>query len=79
MTTPNLHIPDELLAELQQKASAEGKTVDQIAEEALRLGLEDRSWQDLLEYGRERGRAAGFNEEQAGDAVHAWREKHRAR
>ncbi len=58
----NIHVSDELLAELQSKAVAEGKTVDQLAEETLRKGLEDRSWQELLEYGRETGRASGYVE-----------------
>ena len=29
--------------------------VDALAEEALRKGLEERSWQELLAYGQERG------------------------
>jgi hypothetical protein len=76
-TQNNLHVPDELLAELRAKADAEGKTVDELAEEALRKGLEDRKWQDLLAYGRERGRAKGFTEEESGDIVHQWREEQR--
>lgn len=72
-TQNNLHVPDELLAELQAKAAAEGKTVDALAEEALRKGLEERGWQDLVAYGRERGRRAGLTEEQSADVVHDWR------
>jgi hypothetical protein len=53
---------------------AEGKTKEP-AEEALRKGLADRSWQELLGYGDERGQALGFREEQAADVVHAWRQK----
>ena len=69
----SIRIPDDLLAELQAKAAAAGRTVDELGTEALRKGLEDRSWQELLEYGLERGRASGFTEEQAGDFVHDWR------
>src|ERR1039458_1029227 len=66
MATQNsTHVSDELLAELQSKAAAEGKTVDELAEEALRKGLEERAWQELVAYGRERGRLAGFTEEQS--------------
>jgi hypothetical protein len=37
MATQNsIHVSDELLAELQAKAAAEGKTVDELVEEALR-------------------------------------------
>jgi plasmid stability protein len=80
MATQNIiHVSDELLAELQSKAAAEGKTVDALAEEALRKGLEERSWQDLLAYGRERGRASGITEEQVPDAVREWRRENRGR
>ena len=57
-----IHVSDELLADLQTKALAEGKTVDQLAEEALRKGLEDRAWQDLLDYGRKTGAASRYTE-----------------
>ncbi|SPF55779.1 hypothetical protein SBA4_7410005 [Candidatus Sulfopaludibacter sp. SbA4] len=38
-TQNNVHVSDELLAELQAKAQAEGRTVDELAEEALRKVL----------------------------------------
>jgi hypothetical protein len=57
-----IHVSDELHTELEAKALAEGKTVDQLAEEALRTGLENRAWQDLVAYGRERGQASGHTE-----------------
>jgi hypothetical protein len=61
-TQNNVHVSDELLAELQVKAQAEGKTVDGLAEEALRKALEDRDWQDLFVYGRQTGRESGYTE-----------------
>ena len=61
-TQNNVHVSDELLAELQAKAQTEGKTVDELAEEALRKALEDRDWQDLLDYGRRTGRESGYAE-----------------
>jgi hypothetical protein len=61
-TENNVHLSDELLAELQAKAQTEGKTVDELAEEALRKGLEERDWQDLLLYGRQTGRESGYRE-----------------
>ena len=42
-TRNNLHVPDELLAELRSKAAGEGKTVDELAEEALRKHLARRT------------------------------------
>jgi hypothetical protein len=62
MATNNVHVSDELLAELQSKAVTEGKTVDELAEEAMRKGLEERSWQELLVYGRQTGGASGYAE-----------------
>jgi len=78
MATQNsIHVSDELLAELQAKAAAEGKTVDELAEEAIRQCLEDRAWQDLLDYGRERGRASGYSEEDVPRVVRGNRIRHR--
>ena len=62
MATIEVHISEELLAELQARAAAESKSVDELAGEALRKGLEDRSWQELLEYGSQTGRVSGFAE-----------------
>jgi predicted transcriptional regulator len=73
MAMINVHLSDELLAELQSKAQAEGKTVDELAEEALREGLEKQAWQDLLEYGREHSRASGYTEEDVPRLVKEWR------
>ena len=61
-TRNNVHVSDELLAELQAKALAEGRTVDELADEALRKGLEERAWQDLLSYGLQTGRDSGYTE-----------------
>ena len=78
MATQNsIHVSDELLAELQAKAAAEGKTVDELAEEAIRHCLEDRAWQDLLDYGGERGRASGYSEEDVARVVRENRIRHR--
>ena len=61
-TQNNVHVSDELLVELQAKAQAEGKTVDELAEETLRKGLDERDWQDLLAYGHQTGRESGYTE-----------------
>jgi hypothetical protein len=84
MAANTIHISDELLADLQAKAAADGKTVDELAEETLRKGLQDREgqdrqWQDLLAYGRETGRASGYSEEDVPQVVKEWRREQRAR
>jgi len=73
MATINVQVSDETLAELQAKADAEGKTVAELAEDALRKGLEEGSWQDLLEYGRKTGAASGHTEEDVPELVRARR------
>jgi len=73
----SIHVSDELLAELQAKAAAEGKTVDELAEQALRKGLGEPSWQDLLAYGLERGRASGYTEDDVPRIVRDNRARHR--
>ena len=65
----SIHVSDELLAELQAKAMAAGKTVEQLAEDVLRKGLEEFAWQDLLEYGRRNGAASGYREEDVPEIV----------
>jgi hypothetical protein len=78
MATQNsIHVSDELLAELRAKAQTAGKTVDELAEETLRRGLEEQSWQDLLAYGLERGRASGYTEEDVPEVVRENRKRHR--
>ena len=78
-TQNNLHVPDDLLAELRAKADAEGKSVDELAEEALRKGLEEGAWQDLLAYGQEMGRKSGYTEKDVPRLVKEWRREQRGR
>ena len=76
MATIHLHVPEDLLAELEAKAAANGKTIEELAAEALRASLRETSWEDLLAYGQERGGLIGFHEEQSADIVHEWRKDH---
>ena len=77
MATQNsIHISDELLAELQSKAEAEGKTVDELAEEALRRLLDHRGLDALAARGRIHAQRAG---RKPSDAVAAVREIRRER
>ncbi len=69
----NIHVPDELFAELEAKAELEGKSVDDLVSETLRKGLEDDSWRDLLEYGRRKGLESGYTEADVPDLVKQWR------
>uniref|UniRef100_Q01U74 CopG domain protein DNA-binding domain protein n=1 Tax=Solibacter usitatus (strain Ellin6076) TaxID=234267 RepID=Q01U74_SOLUE len=44
MATYTIHISDDILAELRAKAAAEGKSVDELAEDAFRQYLEMNQW-----------------------------------
>jgi hypothetical protein len=79
MPAINLHVSDELLAELRSKAESEGRNVDDVAEEGLRQGLEDRAWLELLAYAGENGRASGYAEQDVPRLVREWRREHRSR
>ena len=81
MATQNniVHVSDELLAELRSKAQVEGRTVDDLAEEALRKGLEERTWKDLFAYGRKTGKESGYAEEDVPELVKEWRREQRGR
>lgn len=79
MATINLQGPEELLAQLQSKAAAEGKSVDELATEALLRGLSEHSWQDLLDYGRTNASASGYTESDVPGLVKEWCRERRSR
>ena len=72
-----LPIPDDLSEALKLAAAAEGKSVEEVAEAALRVGLKERSRQDLLGYGLKRGRASGYTEDEVPNVVRDWRNQNR--
>jgi plasmid stability protein len=82
-TQNNLHVSDELLAQLTAKAAAEGRSVDELAEESLREALRkeqrDKSWQGRLARGQQRGKASGITEDQVPEVVGEYRSEHRGR
>ncbi|MGO9254955.1 MAG: ribbon-helix-helix protein, CopG family [Bryobacteraceae bacterium] len=72
-----INVPEDVLAGLQARAEAEDKTVEELVEEVLRASVKPPSWEELLAYGQERGRASGYTEEQVPDVVHDWRRAQR--
>ena len=58
----NLHIPDDLLSAVTEAASADGKTTDELAADALQRYLAHRKLEDLASYGREQSRRLGYTE-----------------
>jgi hypothetical protein len=78
-TDNNLHVPDDLLARKQTAAHGQGKTVAELAEEAVRAHLEDRQWQDLRAYGRQKGLESGYAEADIPDLVEDYRREQKQR
>jgi hypothetical protein len=61
-TQNNLRIPDDLLSSVNEAASAEGKTTDELAADALRRYLAHRKPEELGDYGHEQSRRLGYAE-----------------
>ena len=61
-TQNNLHIPDDLLSAVNEAASAEGKTTDELAADALQRYLAHRELEELGKHGREQSRRLGYAE-----------------
>jgi hypothetical protein len=72
----NLHVSDELLTQLQATAAANGKTTDELAEEAVRRLLEHQALDNLAARGATHAERVG---RKPADAVAAVREVRRGR
>jgi hypothetical protein len=83
MTPKTITLADDVFEQVKQRAEAEGKTVEEAANEAVRLGLSESRWQQLVKRGRNYSREmadARTDEEAiaiASDAVHEWRAEQR--
>ncbi len=74
-----IKLADDVYEQVLRRAEAEGKTLAEAANEAIRLGLSDDRWQKLIgrgrNYSREMADAASDEDaiKIAVDAVHEWR------
>ena len=79
MTPKTITLADDVFEQVKQRAEAEGVTVEEAANEAVRLGLSEHRWQTLMKrgrnYSREMAEAATDDEalQIAVDAVHEGR------
>jgi metal-responsive CopG/Arc/MetJ family transcriptional regulator len=78
-TNRTVSLPDDLITQIEGTVARQGKSVDQWIEETLRAQLEERSWQDLLEYGRRTGLESGYTEASVPELVKQWRREQRSR
>jgi hypothetical protein len=58
----NISLPEPLLAEIQNAAQAEHRSIDEVFTNAIKRYVEGRSWTKLLDYGTERAKALGLKE-----------------
>ena len=79
MASYTIHISDKLLAELHAKAAAEGKSVDELAEDAFRQYLEMNQWDRLIAAKREAARAKGLTEADVPRLIQEARRERRGR
>jgi hypothetical protein len=75
----NVRLPDELLALVKQRADAEGLSVDEVAAQAVKAGLEEGRWRSLLAKGRRYGQQSGYTEDDAEALVQSFRNENRGR
>jgi hypothetical protein len=84
MTPKTITLADDVFEQVKQRAEAEGVSLDEAANEAVRLGLSESRWQKLVKRGRnyshEMAEATTDDEalEIASDAVHEWRAEQRS-
>jgi Arc/MetJ-type ribon-helix-helix transcriptional regulator len=58
----NIALPPALLAEIQAVAAEEKRSAAEVLRDAVERYLENRRWQQLVSYGRERARELGLTE-----------------
>jgi hypothetical protein len=58
----NVHIPHDLPPAMNEAANAEGKSIDDLAADAVRRYLGRRKLEELCQYGREQSRRLGYTE-----------------
>jgi len=79
MADKNIKLADDVLALMKQRAAAEGVPEDDIATEAVRIGLEERRWRSLLAKGRRYGRESGYTEDDVESVIQSFRAEKRGR
>ena len=77
----NLHakIPPALLAEVEQAASADHISIDELVRDAMERRLNERRRQSLYTYGEEQARKLGVREEDVDRIIHEFRQEQRER
>jgi hypothetical protein len=76
MTPKNIAVETDQLEALKQRAEAEGMSVDEAANEAIQVGLQEASWAAFIAKGRKYGRASDYQPEDLEKVREDWRNEH---
>ena len=79
MAEKNIKLADDVLALVKERAAAEGVPEDDIATEAVRIGLEEGRWRSLLAKGRRYGRESGYTDDDVENVIQSFRDENRGR
>jgi hypothetical protein len=79
MADKNIKLADDVLALVKQRAAAAGVSEDEVATEAVRIGLEEGRWRALLAKGRRYGQESGYTEDDVQDVIQSFRAENRGR
>ena len=79
MAENHIKLSDDLMKLLEQRAEADGVSVEEAATQAVRIGLEEGRWRSLLAKGRRYGRESGYTEDDVEALVQSFRKENRGR
>lgn len=75
----SLTLPPSLLDEVERLAQREGKSADELMQEAVRRYVLRRRFRELQDYGAEQARNLGVQEEDVERLIHEYRRERRER
>jgi hypothetical protein len=76
MTPKNIAVAPDVLEALKERAEAEGRTPDEVANEAIQAGLEQASWAAFVAKGRKYGQAFAYGPEDPEQSREELRNEH---
>jgi hypothetical protein len=69
MAERNIPVREDLVAEIEKVARAQGRSVEEVLNEAIDRYVRDKQWSSLKSYGRAKARERGLTEEDVDTAI----------
>lgn len=69
MAERNIPVREDLVAEIEKIASAQGRPVEEVLDEALDRYIKDKQWSSLKTYGRAKAKERGLTEADVDTAI----------